>query len=88
MFVLTHCTVTNKKQTNSVALSPRANYTDWSTAHCTVTDDKINSSIYSKYCGNLQVDHKSYPIPSYFDDDVKKAFEITCPTVYSHIVHR
>jgi hypothetical protein len=25
---------TNKQQTNSVALSPRANYTDWSTATC------------------------------------------------------
>jgi hypothetical protein len=25
---------TNKKQTNSMAPSPRANYTDWSTATC------------------------------------------------------
>jgi hypothetical protein len=28
-----HCQK-NKKQTNSVALSPRANYTDWATATC------------------------------------------------------
>jgi hypothetical protein len=44
-FMQSPCSFTNKKQkTNSVALSPRANYTDWSTATC-------RRNLVSTFCG-------------------------------------